>query len=141
MSTVKAKLRQLIFQTANFQCEYCRSPQDFLMADLEIDHILPKVKGGKTLFENLCAVCRKCNERKGSLTDALDSDSGKSSPLFNPRTQAWSDHFEFSVEGSLILGKSTTGRVTVETLQLNRKRAVLLRRMWRKAGWRPPHGL
>jgi hypothetical protein len=141
MSKVKGKLRQLIFQAANFQCEYCRSPQDFLMADLEIDHILPKVKGGETVFENLCAVCRKCNERKGARTRAIDPESEKSLPLFNPRTQTWIDHFKFSVDGGFILGKTATGRATIEALQLNRNRAVLLRRMWSKAGWRPPHSL
>jgi 5-methylcytosine-specific restriction endonuclease McrA len=75
------------------------------MADLEIDHILPKVKSGKTVFENLCAVCRKCNERKGPLLEAIDPVSGESSPLFNPRTQIWSDHFEFSDDGVLFWGK------------------------------------
>jgi len=71
--------------------------------------------------------------------EAVDPVSGGSSPLFNPRTQIWSDHFGFSVEGGFILGKTAMGRATVETLELNRKRAVLLRRMWIKAGWHPPH--
>jgi hypothetical protein len=138
MSRVKEKLRQQILQQAHFACEYCRSPQHLLMADLEIDHIRPKKKSGKTIDNNLCAACRKCNERKRIQTEAVDPESGKMTPLYHPRMQVWSDHFEFSVDDSFILGKTATGRATVEALQLNRKRAVLLRRLWIKAGWHPP---
>lgn len=138
MSRAKDKLRQFVFERANCECEYCRSPQDLLMADLEIEHIKPKAKGGKTVDDNLCAACRKCNELKRVQTKAVDPKSGTMTPLFHPRTQVWSDHFEFSIDGSFILGKTATGHATVEALQLNRKRAILLRRLWVKAGWRPP---
>jgi hypothetical protein len=138
MSRLRGKIRQRIFQAARFQCEYCRSPQDFLLADLELDHIRPKGKEGKTVDDNLSAICRKCNELKGMQTEAVDPQTGETAPLYNPRIQAWSDHFEFSFDGSFIMGKTAIGRATVEALQLNRRRAVLLRRMWRKAGWHPP---
>lgn len=93
---------------AGFECEYCRSPQDFLSADLEIDHILPRMKEGKTIYENLCAACRKCNELKGAQTGGIDSESGQEALFYNPRTQIWSEHFEFSGDGTLILGKTAT---------------------------------
>jgi len=138
MSRAKDKRRQFVFERAHFECEYCRSPQELLMADLEIEHIRPKAKGGKTVDGNLCAACRKCNELKRVQTKAVDPESGARTPLYHPRTQIWNDHFEFSVDGSFILGKTTLGRATVEALQLNRPRAVLLRRLWMKAGWHPP---
>jgi len=138
MSRAKEKLRLGVFERALFECEYCRSPQDLLWADLEIEHIQPKAKGGKTVDDNLCAACRKCNELKRVQTEAADPDSGAMAPLYHPRTQMWGDHFEFSADGGLILGKTATGRATVESLQLNRTRAVLLRRLWTKTGWRPP---
>jgi hypothetical protein len=138
MSRARGKLRLHVFERAHFKCEYCRSSQNLLFADLEIEHIRPKAKGGKTVDENLCAACRKCNQLKQIQTEAIDPDSGKMVPLFHPRKQIWGDHFEFSEDGSFILGKTATGRATVEALQLNRTRAVLLRRLWTKAGWRPP---
>jgi hypothetical protein len=138
MSRAKDNLRQRVFARANFRCEYCRSHQDLLSADLEIDHIRPKAKGGKTEDNNLCAACRKCNELKKTKTEATDPSSGAITPLYHPRTQIWSEHFEFSADGLHIVGKTATGRTTIEAVQLNRKRAVLLRRLWMKAGWRPP---
>jgi hypothetical protein len=138
MSRAKDKLRQLLFKRAHLECEYCRSPQALLMADLEIEHIRPKAKGGKTVDENLCAASRKCNELKRVRTKAVDPKSGTMTPLFHPRTQVWSDHFEFSIDGSFIIGKTAIGRATLEALRLNRERAVLLRRLWMKAGWHPP---
>ncbi len=138
MSRVRGKLRLHVFEKAHFECEYCRSPQNSLLADLEVEHIQPKAKGGKTVDENLCAACRKCNQLKQVQTEAVDPDSGETVPLYNPRKQNWNDHFEFSADGSFILGRTSTGRATVEALQLNRTRAVSLRRLWARAGWRPP---
>ena len=93
MSRVRGKLRQRVLGQATRQCEYCRSPQDLLSDDLEIDHILPKPEGGVTTEDNLCVACRKCNELKGVQTEAIDPETGKMAPLFHPRTQLWKDHF------------------------------------------------
>lgn len=38
---------------------------------LEIDHIVPVSKGGKTVFDNLTVLCRPCNQFKG--TDDWDT--------------------------------------------------------------------
>lgn len=47
-----------------FRCQYCgATPQDG--AKLEIDHIIPKSKGGKNNDENLTVACRDCNMGKG----------------------------------------------------------------------------
>lgn len=138
MSRVKEKLRWLVFERAHFECEYCRSPQKLLLADLEVEHIRPKAKGGKTTDDNLCAACRKCNELKRIKTEAADPISREIVPLYHPRTERWSDHFEFSNDGTMILGKTKTGRATVAALQLNRQRAILLRSLWMKVGWFPP---
>ncbi len=138
MSRAKEKLRQRVFERAHFECEYCRSAQYLLSDDLEIDHICPKARGGRTIDNNLCAACRKCNELKRVQINAVDPRTEKRAPLYNARTQLWSEHFTFSPDGGLIIGKTPTGRATVAALQLNRPRAVLLRRLWIKAGWKPP---
>jgi hypothetical protein len=50
--------------------------------------------------------------------------------LFNPRTQAWSDHFQWSQDGAIIVGLTPVGRATVEALRLNNEIAVEVRRNW-----------
>jgi 5-methylcytosine-specific restriction endonuclease McrA len=55
-----------IFLRDGYQCQYCG---DHLHArDLTLDHVLPKVQGGRDAWENLVACCRACNNRKGGRT-------------------------------------------------------------------------
>ncbi len=79
-----------------------------------------------------------CNRYKGSQTTATDPISGVSTILFNPRNQVWKEHFQWSMDGTLIIGISATGRATVVALQLNNEVAVEVRRNWVLAGWHPP---
>jgi hypothetical protein len=58
--------------------------------------------------------------------------------LFNPRVQAWSDHFKWSQDGAIIVGLTPVGRATVEALRLNNEIAVEVRRNWVLVGWHPP---
>jgi 5-methylcytosine-specific restriction endonuclease McrA len=45
------------------QCQYCgRRPP---VRDLNIDHVLPRSRGGADSWENLVTACRICNLRKG----------------------------------------------------------------------------
>jgi hypothetical protein len=59
-------------------------------------------------------------------------------PLFNPRQQAWHEHFTWSDDGTHIVGLTACGRVTVVALQLNNEYLVNARRRWVMAGWHPP---
>ena len=52
--------------------------------------------------------------------------------LFNPRQQAWSEHFVW--DGSQLVGKMPTGRATVQQLQINRVKAVALREVLIEGG-------
>lgn len=49
----------------SYICQYCR--RDMIKEGLiaEVDHILPKSRGGKDTFKNLVAACRECNQAKG----------------------------------------------------------------------------
>jgi 5-methylcytosine-specific restriction endonuclease McrA len=47
-------------------CQYCGNK--FKTKDLEKEHVLPRVKGGKTVWENIVAACSKCNKKKGGRT-------------------------------------------------------------------------
>ena len=61
--------------------------------------------------------CAVCNRRKGSDISSVDPEAGTLVPLFNPRTQPWSDHFR--LDGMHIVGLTDIGRTTVAFLQLN----------------------
>ncbi|MFO0755623.1 MAG: HNH endonuclease [Byssovorax sp.] len=48
------------------QCQYCaRTP---LVRELNIDHVMPRSRGGGDTWENLVTACRVCNLRKGRRT-------------------------------------------------------------------------
>lgn len=60
------KLREFIKRRDNFTCCNCGNSthieQNLL---LEIDHIIPVAKGGRTVEDNLQTLCWKCNRAKG----------------------------------------------------------------------------
>jgi hypothetical protein len=60
-------------------------------------------------------------------------------PLFNPRSDRWSDHFRWTADGLRIVGLTTVGRATVAGLHLdNDPDAIVVRGYWVLAGWHPP---
>ena len=63
MRYLPKKLRRKIFERDNFTCVYCgaRSYEE----PLEIDHVIPRCKGGTDNENNLVTSCRKCNRMKG----------------------------------------------------------------------------
>jgi len=109
-------------------------------AELTIDHIIPESLGGVTTLDNLCLACWGCNLIKQNRIAAFDLETGTMVPLFNPNRQRWSDHFQWVEHGLLVYGLTTTGRATVDALQLNRAPLVNSRRLWVRAGWHPPAG-
>jgi hypothetical protein len=131
-------IRRRVRASAHDRCGYCLSPQRLVMGWLEIEHIVPKSKQGLDEEPNLWLACRLCNNLKNDQTEGLDSESGQTIPLFNPRRQRWVEHFEWSEDGTRILGRTPCGRATVIALQLNNLIAVTVRREWVAAGWHPP---
>ena len=60
---VTNKLRFAIYARDGNRCRKCgRSGRHY---DLEIDHIIPIAKGGKTTYDNLQTLCHRCNVKKG----------------------------------------------------------------------------
>jgi len=58
-------LRYYILKRDNFHCQYCgRGIEDGVK--LNVDHIIPVSKGGKTEEDNLQTLCWECNIGKGS---------------------------------------------------------------------------
>jgi hypothetical protein len=138
MTVLSESIRQRVIRRANNRCEYCLSHQNYVMGHLQIDHIIPVVKGGLTTEDNLCLACELCNQYKWTRTDGTDPQSEKRMSLFNPRQQKWREHFVWSSEGVEIIGLTPCGRATISVLRLNNPLAVTVRRNWVKAGWHPP---
>ncbi|MFB2983570.1 HNH endonuclease [Microseira sp. BLCC-F43] len=136
--TISDEVRARVRVQAQNRCGYCRSWQQYILGILEIEHIIPKARGGTDDEENLWLACSLCNNYKGTQTDALDPVTNTRVKLFNPRTQQWLQHFTWSEDGTEIMGLTDCGRATVIALKLNNKIAVTVRGQWVNAGWHPP---
>ena len=59
---VTNKLRFRVYARDGYRCRKCGRKTN----DLEVDHIYPIAKGGKTTLDNLQTLCHRCNVKKGS---------------------------------------------------------------------------
>jgi hypothetical protein len=133
MSDIPARLRRLVVLRAGDRCEYCRLVQKGQEATFHIDHILPKVAGGRTAAANLALACVSCSLRKEARRSAIEPNTNRRVALFHPRRQRWRDHFRW--EGFRIVGLTSTGRATVAALQMNRPLILAIRQEEAARGW------
>ncbi|MDP7128868.1 MAG: HNH endonuclease [Planctomycetota bacterium] len=138
MARISDDLYELVAQDAQRQCGYCRSPQTVLPYRLEIEHLNPVSLGGGDERENLWLCCHKCNNLRSNLMEFADPISNSSVPIFNPRIDAWHEHFRWEDNGHLIVGLTARGRATVATLRLNDEFHVAARDAWITTGLYPP---
>ena len=54
--------RRSILLRDRFRCQYCGHRFD--SADLTFEHVIPRAKGGTTVWENILTACVECNKRK-----------------------------------------------------------------------------
>ena len=59
---VTNKMRFSIYARDGYRCKICGRKTN----DLEIDHIYPIAKGGKSTYDNLQTLCHSCNKKKGA---------------------------------------------------------------------------
>ncbi|MGO9262315.1 MAG: HNH endonuclease [Bryobacteraceae bacterium] len=72
--------RKGILLRDGFTCQYCHSK--LAPSELTLDHVLPRSRGGGSVWENLVASCFACNNRKG---DRTPQEAGM--PLVRPPRQ------------------------------------------------------
>ena len=58
--------RRNIFLRDHNRCQYCR--RRFSSAELSLDHVVPRSRGGRTTWDNIGSACLKCNGVKGGRT-------------------------------------------------------------------------
>jgi 5-methylcytosine-specific restriction endonuclease McrA len=112
-----AATRQFVRRRAGERCEYCRLPQAGHDERLSIDHVIPSKHGRDDAASNLAFACLRCNLYKGTNLSGIDPMANQVTALFNPRQQAWREHFAWS--GALILGQTPVGRATVVVMRMN----------------------
>jgi 5-methylcytosine-specific restriction endonuclease McrA len=74
--------RRAVFARDGHRCQYCGASAE------NIDHVIPKSRGGLHAWDNVVAACRPCNSRK---RDRLLEESGMKlrRPPAIPRERAW----------------------------------------------------
>ena len=134
---VSTELRGRVRELFKNRCAYCQTAESLTVTVFEIEHIVPRSKGGSTTFENLCLACPSCNRYKSDrLIGTLESDS--ECRLFDPRKDSWNDHFGWSVDGTVIVGLTDVADATIITLRMNRPQMISVRELWVDAGRHPP---
>jgi 5-methylcytosine-specific restriction endonuclease McrA len=62
-----ALTRRAVFARDHWTCQYCGKPAE------NVDHVLPRSKGGLHTWDNVVAACRRCNSKK---ENRLPHDAG-----------------------------------------------------------------
>src|SRR5438093_457188 len=82
-------------------CQYCgRKPP---RAELNLDHVIPRSRGGVTSWENVVCSCVACNLRKGGRTPDEEIQEGRA-------------HYESRVDPKLLGGSNFFDRALVDVI-------------------------
>jgi hypothetical protein len=128
--------REAVRRRAGGRCEYCHLPQAAVsFASFHVEHIVARQHGGSDDPSNLAMACDRCNLFKGPNLTGIDPETGAVTALFHPRRDDWNDHFRWA-DGEIV-GRTPSGRTTVQLLQMNAKRRMILRKKLRASGDRP----
>ncbi len=58
--------RRTVLARDMYTCQYCGGQPG--RQQLTVDHVIPRSRGGKTIWENVATACGSCNRRKGDRT-------------------------------------------------------------------------
>jgi 5-methylcytosine-specific restriction endonuclease McrA len=76
--TLKLSRENLMLRD-NHECQYCG--RKGLASELNLDHVMPKSRGGAYSWENLVTSCKPCNLRKGRRTPSEANMTLRSKPI------------------------------------------------------------
>lgn len=126
-------LYPFVAHRAGHRCEYCHAPEVAFNFPFEVDHIAPTASGGTVAEDNLALVCRSCNVYKSDNLFGRDPLDGAETRLFSPRLDVWDEHYAIELD-SVFVGRTPTGRATIDQLRMNSQRQVAAPRQWRILG-------
>src|SRR5262245_51667620 len=130
---IDAHLAEAVRRRSGYACEYCRVPQaGYPTVTFPIDHVRARQHRGTTDLRNLALSCLHCNSHKGPNAAGHDPETGKLTPLYNPRRHRWARHFRWI--GPRIVGRTPVGRVTILVLDMNAEKALLARALLIRRG-------
>jgi hypothetical protein len=118
LSSIPRSVRASVYERDGGQCQYCHLKQLGQGATFHINHVVPRSKGGTMDPTNLVLQCPHCSHRKADKTEAADPVSGEATVLFHPLSSRWEEYFSTDATG-LCVGRTATGRATVQALQMN----------------------
>jgi 5-methylcytosine-specific restriction endonuclease McrA len=85
--------RRNILERDEHCCQYCGRRLD--SSALTIDHVVPRSRGGQTVWENVVAACNLCNDRKGD----RNPEEAAMRPLRPPRRPRWASSISVKLIG------------------------------------------
>lgn len=99
--------RHNVFMRDGYKCQYCGASgtgteltETFYkvkrLMDLTYDHAVPRMQGGKTVWENILTACSPCNEAKGSKMNFK-------APLRKPRKPSYDELASFAIKQPLTI--------------------------------------
>jgi hypothetical protein len=135
---IPAELRRRVRAHFLQRCSYCQSSEALTAVTFEVEHIKPLSLGDQTDFENLCLACPTCNRHKANRVIG-HTDEGIETRLFHPQRDSWLAHFDWSVNGTVIVGLTAIGVATVNLVRMNRPQLVEVRSLWGIVGKHPPN--
>ena len=80
--------RRNVLQRDHYQCQYCGVK--CRQQSITLDHVVPRSKGGKTVWTNVVAACHNCNRKKGNRSP----ERACLKLLREPRRPSWHDLIE-----------------------------------------------
>jgi 5-methylcytosine-specific restriction endonuclease McrA len=74
--------RRAVFVRDDYQCQYCGRPAE------NVDHVIPRSKGGSHTWDNVVAACKPCNSRKENRSPS-EAGLNLRRPPHRPRHSVW----------------------------------------------------
>ncbi len=62
---IRKLTRREVFVRDKYRCQYCGKEST---KDLTLDHVLPRFRGGRHVWENVVSACTTCNHKKAGRT-------------------------------------------------------------------------
>ncbi|MCL1925670.1 MAG: HNH endonuclease [Syntrophorhabdaceae bacterium] len=87
--------RRNVFIRDGNTCQYCG--RAFPSSELNLDHVIPRSRGGKTSWENIVCSCLPCNKTKGG----NPPEQAGMRLISRPAAPRWSPEYAFSFRGQI----------------------------------------